>query len=92
MKQTWLMRIYKVDKRTRTGERLVGTYTFEHRTEVDMEREVQELKHLYPSSKFRFVNTPKFKTVKNLMSGKMVEIDADTPRCCDPSSETYWTM
>jgi hypothetical protein len=31
-------------------------------------------------------------TVKNLMSGKDVEIDADTPRCCDPSSELYWTM
>jgi hypothetical protein len=32
------------------------------------------------------------KTVKNLMSGKDVEIDADTPWCCNPASETYWSM
>ena len=32
------------------------------------------------------------KTVKNLMSGKELTIPADTPLCCDPSSETYWSM
>jgi hypothetical protein len=35
---------------------------------------------------------PKTKMVRNLMSGKMIEIDANTPLCCDPSSETYWSM
>lgn len=32
------------------------------------------------------------KTVTNLMSGKQIEIPADTPMCCDPSTETYWSM
>ena len=32
------------------------------------------------------------KTVKNLLTGQDVEIDSNTPRCCDPSSETYWSM
>lgn len=32
------------------------------------------------------------KKVRNLMSGKMIEIDVNTPHCCDPSSETYWSM
>jgi hypothetical protein len=32
------------------------------------------------------------KTVKNLMSGKDVEIPSNTPLHCDPSSETYWSM
>ena len=31
-------------------------------------------------------------TVKNLMTGRDVEIDADTPWCCRPDSETYWSM
>jgi hypothetical protein len=35
---------------------------------------------------------PKMKTVVNLMSGKEMTIRADTPNCCDPSSETYWSM
>ena len=32
------------------------------------------------------------KMVRNLMSGKMVEIARTTPLCCDPSSETYWSI
>lgn len=34
----------------------------------------------------------KKKVVKNLMTGKDVVIDSNTPRCCDPSSELYWSM
>lgn len=32
------------------------------------------------------------KTVRNLMSGKEIEIPVDTPRSCDPSTELYWSM
>lgn len=32
------------------------------------------------------------KKVINIMSGKEILIDIDTPLCCDPSSETYWSM
>ena len=32
------------------------------------------------------------KRVRNLMTGQMVEIAEDTPHCCDPSTETYWSM
>jgi hypothetical protein len=32
------------------------------------------------------------KTVKNLMTGEDVVIAEDTPHCCDPSTETYWSM
>lgn len=30
--------------------------------------------------------------VKNLMTGQDVEILASTPHCCNPASETYWSM
>ena len=33
-----------------------------------------------------------YRKVKNLMTGEIVEIPANTPRCCDPSTETYWSM
>jgi hypothetical protein len=39
----------------------------------------------------KYYQAPKM-IVKNLMSGKDVEIDADTPWCCNPASETYWSM
>lgn len=32
------------------------------------------------------------KQVKNLMTGETVEIESNTPHCCDPSTETYWSM
>lgn len=32
------------------------------------------------------------KTVRSLMNGKPVRISKDTPFCCDPSTETYWSM
>ena len=30
--------------------------------------------------------------VRSLMTGQMIEIPADTPWCCNPASETYWSM
>lgn len=35
---------------------------------------------------------PNQKIVKNLMTKKDVVVEKDTPLCCDPSSETYWSM
>jgi hypothetical protein len=37
-------------------------------------------------------NIEKYETVANLMSGKPVRQSVNTPLCCDPSSETYWSM
>lgn len=34
----------------------------------------------------------KTKTVISLMSGLPVEISVNTPYCCDPSTEKFWTM
>lgn len=35
------------------------------------------------------VNTVK---VKNFMTGEELEIPSNTPHCCDPSTETFWSM
>ena len=32
------------------------------------------------------------KTVKSLMTGQDVVIAEDTPWCCNPASETFWSM
>lgn len=94
MKQTHTMYIYKTDRRTKTGERLVSTTVWQNRDSAEMHREVRELQYeLWPKSKgFRIEFFPTTKTVKNLMTGEAVEIPHDTPRSCDPSSELYWSM
>jgi hypothetical protein len=92
MKQNWTMYIYKNDRRYTTGQRLFSTTVWRDRDEATMMREVQELAQLYPASQFQITFCPTTKTVKNLMTGELVEIAHDTPRSCDPSSELYWSM
>ena len=102
MKQEWTMRIYKADKRltkvskygsrNQVGWRCVGTYEFTGRDEAGMQREVQELKHLYPEPQFKFECNPTYVTRTNMMTGKEYQERYDTPRFCSPSSEAYWSM
>jgi len=94
MKQDYTMYIYKLDRRCKTGERLFSTTVWTGKTAEMMEREAHELMltGLYPASEFRIEYHPKMVTVKNLMTGKDVQIDRDTPWCCNPASESYWSM
>ena len=93
MKQDYTMYIYKADRRKKSGERLYSTTVWQDRDEAGMKRECNELYNLYPATKgWRMEYFPTTKTVRNLMTGEMVEIPHDTPRSCDPSSELYWSM
>lgn len=93
MKQSYTMYIYKTDKRVKSGQRRVSTTVWADRDDEGMKRECAELFHLYPANKgYSFEYFPTMKTVKNLMSGKDIQIPFDTPRSCDPSSELYWSM
>jgi hypothetical protein len=87
------MYIYKADKRTKSGERLVSTTVWRNRDEAEMKREVRELQYeTWPVNKgFRIEFHPSMVTVKNLMTGKDVQIDRDTPWFCNPASESYWS-
>ena len=93
MKQDYTLYIYKADRRKKTGERLFSTTVWTGQDDNGMRRTVADLFDPYPPSKgYRFEWFPSMKTVKNLMSGKDVQIAHDTPRSCDPSSELYWSM
>jgi len=93
MKQDYTMYIYKTDRRTKSGERLISTTVWRDRDAESMKRECNELYDLYPATKgWRFECHPTMKTVKNLITGKDVQIDRDTPWSCNPASETYWSM
>ena len=94
MKQDWIVTVYKRDRRTKAGERFVSRYPFKGMDRATVERELLALsQQLYPAAAgWRFEVTPATRTVKNLMTGELVEIAWDTPRSCDPSSELYWSM
>lgn len=86
--------VYKADRRTKSGERFVKSYDFHSYNETAIKNEIKDLKRaLYrPADGWRLEYEPLTKMVKNLMSGKLIEIDYRTPRFCDPSSEAYWSM
>jgi hypothetical protein len=46
---------------------------------------IAEINHFY-------ANIEKKETKRNMMSGKEFTQGVNTPLCCDPSSETYWSM
>ena len=81
--------VWKQDRRTKTGERLVSTTVWTGR---DVFAVIREVKDVWPAALYRIEVVPTMKTVKNLMTGTAVEIAHDTPRSCDPSSELYWSM
>jgi hypothetical protein len=89
-KMTHTVYVWKADRRSKTGLRLVSTTVWKDRDALTVLREVEPL---YPKSMGYTVEVvPTMKTVVNLMTGKPVEIAHDTPRACDPSSELYWSM
>jgi hypothetical protein len=93
-KQDWIVRVYKTDKRCKSGERFVAKYPFSGMARDTVQRELNDLAQvLYPKKNgWRFDVQPATMIVKNLMTGKDVEIASDTPWCCNPASESYWSM
>jgi len=95
MKTDWIVTVYKADKRTKAGERFVAKYPFSGMDREAVERELAALTaQLYPSTQgWRFEVKERYVMVKNLMTGAMVQIEAeDRGGPCDPSMERYWTM
>jgi hypothetical protein len=87
------LEIYKQDKRTKEGQRLIGKYDYDRKDRASMEREVKELYPTYTAKdgyKFNIVET--LVTKRNALSGKEFQERYDTPYYCSPSSESYWSM
>lgn len=62
------------------------------RSATCMNRNAGSVKYAYASEDVYDTSVVKMKKVINLMSGKEVEIPSNTPACCDPSRECYWSM
>ena len=90
---SYTVEVYKTDKRTKKGERLVQK--FEHLG--DRKGMKEELKHLYETSWFakdgyRFEIHETYVTRTSAANGQEFQERYDTPYYCSPSSETYWSM
>jgi len=95
MEKNWTVTVFKADRRCKLGERLVAKYPFLGMDRDTVERELRELSvQLYPKKDgWRFDVQPRYVTVKNLMTGEDVLLEAsEKGGPCDPSMERYWSM
>ena len=82
--------VYKVDKRTKSGERQVLYKDYDTDNLSMLEHTV---KHTWRASAgFRYEIHQTMVKRTNLMGGAEYEERFDTPRYCSPSSEAYWSM
>lgn len=88
----YTLEIYKVDRRCKLGEMLVGKYDYHQKSGNWMMEEMRDLRsRLYPSPKYRIELHETYVYRKNLMTGEEFKERYDTPYYCSPSSETYWS-
>jgi hypothetical protein len=86
----YTVEIYKTDKRTKSGERLVLKKDYATDNLSVLEHTV---KHTWRVSQgFRYEIHETYVTRKNMMSGTEFKERYDTPRYCSPRSEAYWSM
>ena len=84
----YTLEIYKTDRRTKEGRRLVAKEDFAPSTRDYIETVVEQKRKLG----FIVEMFETYVTRKNLMGGKEYQERYDTPRYCSPSSESYWSM
>lgn len=86
------LEIYKMDRRVKEGQRLVGKYDYDRADKAAMEREVAALFPTYRKRDgyiFNVVET--YREVTNMMTGKTILERYDTPFACSVGSESYWS-
>ena len=84
----YTLEIYKSDKRTKEGRRLVAKQDFAPVTKDYIDAVVNaKIKLGFIVELFET-----FVTKTNLMGGKEFQERYDTPYYCSPASESYWSM
>jgi hypothetical protein len=86
----YTVEIYKKDKRTKVGERLISKKDYDTDNRSMLEHTVKNTYRV--SQGFRYEIHETYVTRTNLMGGKEYQERYDTPRYCSPSSEAYWSM
>ena len=84
----YTVEIYRADKRTRAGERLVLKKDYDTTNKSTLEKSVKD--HLARNERYEIHKT--YVTKRNMMNGAEFQERYDTPYYCSPSSETYWSM
>jgi len=84
----YTLEIFKADRRTKEGRRLVAKQEFAPVTKDYIEIVAEQKRSLG----FEVEIFETWITKTNMMSGKEFKEKYDTPYFCSPASESYWSM
>ena len=84
----YTLEIYKTDKRTKEGRRLVEVCDFAPSTDAAIKASADSIR----KNGFIVEVFETYVTKTNMMGGKEFQERYDTPYYCSPSSESYWSM
>jgi len=93
--KSYTITLYKKDARCKDGKTKIWYADFLDQSieqHIANLKETERLARVYMDPRKIIIESKEFRNVKNLMTGKEMQIAADTPLCCDPSSETFWSM
>ena len=86
----YTVEVYKADRRTKRGERLVQKQDYDT---DDLSMLTHTVKHTWRVSQgYRYEIHETYVTRKNILSGQAYKERYDTPYHCSPSSEAYWSQ
>ena len=91
----YTLEVFKKDRRTKSGERWVKSYSYENTSAEAMAAEVRDLRRTThrPQDGWRLAWHATTVQVVSLASGRLVEIDYDSVGTAqDPSQERYWSL
>ena len=86
----YTVEVYKADKRTKAGERLVLKEDYATDNLSMLEHSVKNT--WLKRDGYRYAIHHTYVVRKSLMNGEEFEERYDTPYYCSPASETYWSM
>jgi len=84
----YTLELYRADKRTKEGRRLVAVQDFDESTEAYINAVAEGKRRLG----FIVEVHETYVTRTNMMGGREYRERYDTPNFCSPSSESYWSM
>ncbi len=90
MATEYTLEVYKADKRKKEGVRRIDTVELYAADRADAERYVAA--HYGKDKKITVRIFETYVTRVNIMSRKEFTERYDTPACCSPACETYWSM
>lgn len=92
-RKDYTIKVFKFDKRCKTGEKFMARYEYCDKTYDNMLDEMKDLRaKLYTTDKFYLTLNETYVTRVNMMTGKEFTEHFETPHYCSPAFESYWSM